>query len=303
PSIRSPQKSADDSGQWNDRWSGEWPGVWMGISRPASVSTDRPGSSPPSEKESTGAPPIRSASGMAPAAWSGCQCVTRIVATASGPTSAATPSTCARDAGPGSLPATRRRPTRYVRVPSRVYADAFGARTERSTAGGACGSATLRHERFGQLVSHELDRRLVLRRERRLLMAVDVDLAENLVTRPDQHHQLRARLRAARQVVLHRRHVRHVLVLRLGDRGAAHALAHRDLRVLRRLANVVVQPEDVLFRIQQVDAHPVEALVRRLDRLHRLPQDRVREVALVPHLLEPLYQLRCIEHVTCHLGS
>src|SRR5690606_1873650 len=108
--------------------------------------------------------------------------------------------------------------------------------------------------------------------------------------------ELRTRRRAAREVVPDLRHVRDVLVLPSGDRRPADALADRDPGTLRRRADVVVQPEDVLVRIEQVDPHPVVAVVRRLDRLHRLAQDRVREVPLLAHLLQPLHQIPSVQH-------
>src|SRR5690606_2349003 len=141
----------------------------------------------PSAAASSGAP-RRSARRSAPSAWSGCACVRRTATTTPSPTASATASRCVSMSGPGSITTSRRRPTRYVRVPSSVIGDGFGARTLRITAGRArvARLAALGHQDFGQLVRHRLDRLLVLSLEGALLVAVDVDLAEDLVAGADQ---------------------------------------------------------------------------------------------------------------------
>src|SRR5688572_961098 len=135
-------------------------------------------------------------------------------------------------------------------------------------------STPLSDQLLGELVGDALHRALVVLAERAELAAVDVDLPEDVVARADEHDHLGTRVRAAREVVVHLGHVGDVLVLLLGDRGAAHACANRNAGVLGRRADVVVEPELVLLTVEQVHADPIEAGVGGLDPTNGAPEDR-----------------------------
>ena len=94
-----------------------------------------------------------------------------------------------------------------------------------------------------------------VRIEAREAGAVEVEDAEHIGRAHDGHDDFRPGFEAARQIIADRRHVINDLVGALGDRHAADAAPDRDVRVLGRLADVVVQHQRVAF--EQVDAHPV----------------------------------------------
>src|SRR3990172_4696956 len=90
--------------------------------------------------------------------------------------------------------ATRSVPTTYVRVPSRVNGPGFGARTVRGSSEDGVGSPRCLPALLGkllrELVGDEREGLLIVARECRGLMAVNVDLAVDQIPRPDQHHEL-----------------------------------------------------------------------------------------------------------------
>ena len=108
-------------------------------------------------------------------------------------------------------------------------------------------------EDFGDVA----DQALFLGSERRVFVAVDVDLPHDAaVLAADEHDELRLRLEAARQVVVGRGDVGDVHVLVARDRGSADADAHFDARVLGRRADVGTELQR--RPVEHVNTHPVE---------------------------------------------
>src|SRR5947199_5380581 len=104
--------------------------------------------------------------------------------------------------------------------------------------------------------------------ERGDLMAVDVDLGVDPLAPADQDHELRARLGAAGEVVLHQPHVRDVDVAAFGDRGPAYPPSDADEHVIGGSADEGAEPEHAVGE-ELVDAGPVKPLIQVVEALYR----------------------------------
>src|SRR5258708_17665324 len=122
---------------------------------------------------------------------------------------------------------------------------------------------------LGQQAGDLLEQRAVGGPERRRLIAVDIDLAEDPGSVHDRHDDLRPGLEAARQIPRIRVHIVHDDRGLFGRGGAADPATEGNACVRGRFAEE--RAERQLLAVDQGNAHPRVVRQRVLEELHRLP--------------------------------